>query len=310
MASSGSIEGEDTHVSDEPEEQEQIGLTVVKKYKTDMRIVQFMAACSNESLWVSENLVENVLKKIKHTDDGLKIQSNINIVVYGMAVTPSDDLLLSTDGPTLKIIRGNTGEMVDSQISVNPLEPKFLHISRSGEIFISVKSPGPLYPAKGQRLVIVTDMEGNQQAKYGYDEKQKPLFTFPWGIATSKNGNICVIDRLSINCKGRVVVLNSRGGVENIYNGYPEVETSPFEPRGIVVTEAGNILVSATALTVMLHILDCSGQPLAYFDTKYRGIEMPFSLVFTTSGKFYIGGTTFTRSNDKAELYQVILTGC
>lgn len=308
MESSGSIEGEDTHVSDEPEEQ--MGLTVVKKYKTDMRIAQFMAACSDESLWVSENLVEKVLKKIKHTDDGFEIQSKFNIVVYGMAVTPSDDLLLSTDGPTLKIIRGKTGKMLDSKISVNPLEPKFLHISRSGEIFISVKSPGPLYPAKGERLVIVTDMKGNQQAKYGYDEKQKPLFTFPWGIATSKNGNICVIDRLSNECKGRVVVLNRRGGVENIYNGYPEIEASQFEPRGIVVTEAGNILVSAMALTVKLHILDGSGELLAYFDTECRGIEMPFSLVFTTSGKFYIGGSTMASGNDKAELYQVILTGC
>lgn len=324
MASSGSIDGEDTHVSDESGEQigltvvknvsdeseEQIGLTVVKKYKTDMEIVQFMAACSDESLWVSENVVENVLKKSKHTDDGWEIQSQFNIVVYGIAVTPSDDLLLSTDGPTLQIIRGNTGEMLDSQISVNPLEPKFLHISRSGEIFISVKSRGPLYPAKGQRLVIVTDMEGNQKAKYGDDETQKRLFTYPWGIATSKNGNICVIDRLSVSCEGRVVVLNSRGGVENIYNGYPEVEAYEFEPRGIVVTETGNILVSATALTVKLHILDSSGQPLAYFDTERRGIEMPFSLVFTTSGKFYIGGTTFTESTDTADLYEIILTGC
>ena len=309
MASSGSIEGEDMHVSDEPEEQ--IGLTVVKKYKTDLRIAQFMAACSDESLWVSENLVKNVLKKIKHTDDGFEIQSKFNIVVYGMAVTPSDDLLLSTDGSTLKIIRGNTGEMVDSQISVNPLEPKFLHISRNGELFISVKSREPLYSAEGQRLVIVMDMEGIQQAKYGYDEKQEALFTYPWGIATSKNGNICVIDRLSINCKGRVVVLNSRGSVENIYNGYPKVEEAPFKPRGIVVTEAGNILVSATAERVSLHILDCSGQLLAYFNTKDRGIESsPFSLVFTASGKFYIGGTTLATSTDTAHLYEVILTGC
>jgi hypothetical protein len=154
------------------------------------------------------------------------------------------------------------------------------------------------------------DMEGNLRAKYGYDEKQKALFTYPWGIATSKNGNICVIDRLLIHCKGRVVVLNSRGSVENIYNGYPKVEEAPFRPRGIVVTEAGNILVSATARRVSLHILDCSGQLLAYFNTKDRGIERPFSLVFTTSGKFYIGGTTSEKSTDFADLYEVILTSC
>lgn len=177
-------------------------------------------------------------------------------------------------------------------------------MTKDNKLAIGAISKGPLYPASGQRVVILMDMEGNKLSTFEYNQKGKRLLTHPWGIASTTNGNIFILDRINRQCVGRLVVLKrDDGSVINMYNGR---EKQVFISRGIVATQADNIIISdCDDPEVSLHILDNSGNLLTYYDTRDIGIELPFSLTVSSIGLFYIGGTIITNSGKRAELFEI-----
>ncbi|VDH94040.1 Hypothetical predicted protein [Mytilus galloprovincialis] len=275
-------------------------MVISKKHVTEETVVQFLTAGPGNSLWYSCNIDEIVLKRVKN----FQIISKINLMVYGMVCIPGYGLLISTYGETLKIIPENSDEVLDSRFSIDPLEPKCLHMTKDNKLAIGAISKGPLYPASGQRVVILMDMEGNKLSTFEYNQKGKRLLTHPWGIASTTNGNIFILDRINRQCVGRLVVLKrDDGSVIDMYNGR---EKQVFIPRGIVATQADNIIISdCDDPEVSLHILDNSGNLLTYYDTRDIGIELPFSLTVSSIGLFYIGGTIITNSGKRAELFEI-----
>lgn len=225
-------------------------------------------------------------------------------MVYGLAFVPGHGLLLSTDGDTLKIIPENSEEILDSRFAVDSLEPKCIHVTKDNKLAISAISKGPLYPASGQRVVILMDMEGNKHSTFEFDNKMERLFTYPWGIASTTNGNVFILDRTDCNCDGRLVVLNREdGSVIDIYNGRGKRN---FVPRGIVSTKADNVIITdCDDPEVSLHILNNSGKLMSYYNTRDIGIQNPFSMTFSATGIFYIGGTTRRDSGEKAQLFEI-----
>ncbi|XP_071132939.1 uncharacterized protein [Mytilus edulis] len=279
-------------------------IEISKTYVSEESVVQFLTPGPDNSLWYSCNIDQKVLKRAKPGEKTLETVSRVNLMVYGIVCIPGYGLLLSTYGETLKIIPENSDEILDARFSIDPLEPKCLHMTKDNKLAIGAISKGPLYPASGQRVVILMDMEGNKLSTFEYNQKGKRLLTHPWGIASTTNGNIFILDRINRQCVGRLVVLKrDDGSVINMYNGR---EKQVFIPRGIVATQADNIIISdCDDPEVSLHILDNSGNLLTYYDTRDIGIELPFSLTVSSIGLFYIGGTIITNSGKRAELFEI-----
>lgn len=281
-----------------------IKMEITKKYNSEEDVVQFLTSGPDNSLWYSNNVVQKVLKRVKPGEKILEIVSKENLTVYGLAFIPSYGLLFSTDVSTLKFIPENSNEICDSRFSVGPLEPKCIHFTKDNKLAVGAKSKGPLYQSFGRRVVILMDIEGNKLSTFESKKKKKRLFTHTWGIASTTNGHIFILDRINSSCEGRLVVMKEDdGSVVDIYNGR---EGYWFVPRGIVATEADNIIISDCGdPEVSFHILNNYGKLISYYNTRDIGIELPFSMTFHANGHFYIGGTTIKFSGNKAELFEL-----
>ncbi|XP_071135817.1 uncharacterized protein [Mytilus edulis] len=287
-----------------------VNVRIVKQFQTDISRVFFLSLCSENSLWITDN---NVLQKVNPVEHKLTVESIFNIEVYGMAVTPTGDLLLAVDGSVLKQISGKTGELADSIYNAHPLHPYVVHVTKDGKVIVGVKSRGKAWPVTGRRAIIVMNQKGEHETIYEHDKNNTRIFTFVKSITSTDNGNICVVDKLSEDTRGRIVVLNRDGDILQIYTGHHEVnnENKPFKPVNIVTTPSDNIIVADLNIYI-LHILNNCGHLIKHYNIGDIGISSPYSLCFTkTAGQLYIGCTTKVGSSEKpAKLYEVHITGC
>ncbi|XP_063404556.1 tripartite motif-containing protein 2-like [Mytilus trossulus] len=156
------------------------------------------------------------------------------------------------------------------------------------------------------------DQSGNHLIEYETDINNKPLFTLPTYVTSTSSNNICVVDRLLKNAKGRIVVIGQEGNIKGIYTGHDDVNTEdkPFIPLGILVTQSDNILVVDWAVSVV-RILNSDGEFISYLNVYNLGIQYPHSIALSTPGKLYIGCGRGEESlkNDKAKLYEVEYSG-
>ncbi|CAG2229076.1 unnamed protein product [Mytilus edulis] len=206
-------------------------MVISKKHVTEETVVQFLTAGPGNSLWYSCNIDEIVLKRVKN----FQIISKINLMVYGMVCIPGYGLLISTYGETLKIIPENSDEILDSRFSIDPLEPKCLHMTKDNKLAIGAISKGPLYPASGQRVVILMDMEGNKLSTFEYNQKGKRLLTHPWGIASQvKDRYIQHLDNILMDMEGnKLFTFEFKKNGERLFT----------HPWGIASTTNGHIFI-------------------------------------------------------------------
>ncbi|XP_063402663.1 uncharacterized protein LOC134686805 [Mytilus trossulus] len=278
-------------------------IRIMKQFDTEISDVQFMAACCEDTLWITDC---KILQKVKIEGMSLKIIDQKDIGIYGMASTPSKDLLLVTAGPRLKQISGQTGEMTDSLYEVKGLEEtSAVHVNSDGKVTVGAFSGEIVFPAVGRRVVVVMDKHGKHETTYENDRQGNPIFTYVLKITRTKNGNICVVDILSEDERGRVVILSEDGDVLNIFSGHPEVNTDkiPFKPMCAFTTPSDNIIVSN--LNHNIYFLNNSGNYIGYCDTSIKGIILPRSFCSTEAGHTYVGCVVPNGSSDKAKIYEV-----
>ncbi|XP_052087504.1 uncharacterized protein LOC127724561 [Mytilus californianus] len=279
-------------------------IKIIKQFDTEISNVMFMAACSEDTLWITN---QEVLQKVKIEGRSLKIIDQKNIKIYGMACTPSEDLLLVTaGGSVLKQISGQTGEMTDSKYKVKGFVLSTVHVNSDGKVTTGAYSGEIVYPAVGRRVVVVMDKSGKHDTTIEYDTQGKSIFTYVMNITRTNNGNICVVDQLSEDWRGRVVILSEDGDVLNTFNGNPEVNTDkiPFEPIYVLTTPFDNIIVSNRNHNI-LYFLNNSGNYIRYCDTRKPGILYPRPFCSTEAGHTYVGCVTPIDSSDKAKIYEV-----
>ncbi|XP_063446557.1 uncharacterized protein LOC134726089 [Mytilus trossulus] len=300
-----------TEMNEVGELQQNPNIKVIRKYTTEFRQIYAMVSCSFDSLWISD-LLQNVIKNVKLKKDNVQTITEFNISVYDLTTTSNNNLLVSvSDESRLKILKKGSKQISQSYYDVKPLCTWGIHVTRDQQIIVGAKTPRSGYRS-GTQLVIAMDEKGNNLQKYEHDNNKKLIFTLPYKITTTSNGNIWVVDMLDENGSGRVVVLGQTGNVIQIYTGHPEINSKekPFNPTGILTTPAENVVV-ADCLNHTLHIMNSNGSFLSYIRTDDEAIRLPHSLALSTQGHFYIGSSTPKRSPNsvKANLYEVKYSG-
>ncbi|XP_071121368.1 uncharacterized protein [Mytilus edulis] len=300
----------------------EIKLEISKVYTTDLNNIHLKAVCSDGSMWMGDNL-RSKLQHVKLMGNRTEVITSQNTQIYGMAKTHSNNILvIPDDGTKLKLINTVTGEITDSRYDVKPLDPIGVHVTSDHRVIIGAGSGGDAFSATGRGVVVVMDQEGKQLKEYEHinHKKQlfslprfltstKRLFTFPVRVTTTSNGNICVVDWLDKDYRGRVVVLSPGGDVLGTYTGQPDVNTvkKPFKPKGILTTPSDNILVTDVNNN-LLHILTDQGQSITYYNLRDMRILYPHSLALSTTGTIYIGCVNKSGS-PKAKLYELNFSG-
>ncbi|XP_071162361.1 E3 ubiquitin-protein ligase TRIM71-like [Mytilus edulis] len=281
-----------------------ISLVINNEYQTELDVIAFLSPCLDQSIWISSGSF-GVLQRVKPEGTNLKVMSEFNIKVHGMAVTPSNQLLLCVLGETRLQQISSSGELTDSVYDVSPLLPNAIHVISDNKLIVGAGN-GKLK----RGAVIIMNKKGDKEAVYEHDKHNQPMFSKPRYITTTSNGNIHVVDKISDDWSGKVVVLGYGGHIINQYTGHPTINKSEsFKPVHIVTTPSDNVVVMDLD-TDILHILNDNGHLISYFNTKDIGIEFPYSLAFNTTGQLYIGCTRAAGSQTKdAKLYVINIEG-
>ncbi|CAC5413567.1 unnamed protein product [Mytilus coruscus] len=192
---------------------------VSKMFTTDLRNVHCMARCADGTLWIYDSISEKI-QYINYEKNNIKVMLELQITVHGMLVMSAcNNLLMSVASETrLQIINSTTGQITDSNYHVEPYAclsvPNCVHLTNNDTVTVGV---GEL-KNKVEPAVIVMGHGGRRLAKYEQSWYNKPLFTRPKRITTTKNGNICVLDCPDADHK-RVVVFGKKGEYKQIYTG-------------------------------------------------------------------------------------------
>ncbi|XP_076085345.1 uncharacterized protein LOC143056145 [Mytilus galloprovincialis] len=300
----------------------EIKLEISQVYTTDLTYIHHIAEWSDGSMWMTDT-IRSKLQHVKLRENRTEEITSLNTRIYGMAKTDSNSILVILDDDTkLKLINTMTGEMTDSRYDVKPLDPICIHVTSDHRVIVGASDGVKIFPVTGRRVVVVMDQEGKQLKEYEHENHKKQLFslprfltststkrlfTYPLCVTTTSNGNICVVDWLDNDYRGRVVVLSPGGDIQGTYTGHPEVNTEekPFKPRGILTTPSDKIIVT-DMYNHLLHILTDQGQSITYYNLHDMGILYPLSLAMSTTGKIFIGCLEKGRT---AKLYELNYSG-
>ncbi|VDI25571.1 Hypothetical predicted protein [Mytilus galloprovincialis] len=281
-----------------------VSLVINNAYQTELDSIVYISPCLDQSIWISSGTL-GILQRVKPEGTNLKVMSKFDIKVYGMAVTPSNQLLLCVLGKIRLQQISSTSELTDSIYDVSPFLPCVIHVVSDNKLIVGAHND-----KLKRSVVIIMNKKGDKEAVYEYDKHKQPLVTDTRCITTTSNGNIHVVDEISDDWCGKVMVLGQEGHIINQYTGHPTINKSePFKPVHIVTTPSDNVVVMDLD-TDILHILNDNGHLISYFNTKDIGIEFPYSLALNTTGQLYIGCTRRSGSQTKeAKLYEIKYAG-
>ncbi|XP_076105023.1 uncharacterized protein LOC143073393 [Mytilus galloprovincialis] len=279
-----------------------VAIVINKRYQTNLSSVEYICSDPDTTLWIW-SWTDKVLQKVKPAGNKINIISSRSATVNGMAVTQSNNLLISTDGMKLKQINSNTGALTDSVYNVSPFLPTGVHITSDNKVLVAGRN-------KDRKVVILMNQNGDHERVYEHDQHKQPIFTNFWGATSTRNGNIHVLDEVSAE-RHRVVVLGQGGDIINIYTGDKEINKDiPFTPTDIVTTPRDNVIVADPG-TSTLHILNNAGLLMTCNKTSHINIISPWSLALTPTGQLYIGCLSSEGNTTKnAKIYDVTISGC
>ena len=274
-------------------------LKVLKSYTTDLSSVNRLVLLDKKSAWIY-SYTGNIIKKVVMDD---KIQTikeiprPVKVHVYDMTLTKSNDILISINSSDVKLIT-QSGQNKPF-LSVSPLITTGIHVTNNNDIILGVMEEDTFkLTDKSCRKIIVFGGNKKEKKSYQYNKRKQRLFTLPFRI-TDKNSDIVVIDGTSDDDDGRVVVLGKEGNVKWIYQGHPQINTEdkPFNPRDIVTTSVGNVIV-ADCSNHTLHVISGEGELLTYKDMSDQGVILPLSLDIDTCGQLWVGCDTYKGKSD------------
>ncbi|CAC5425935.1 unnamed protein product [Mytilus coruscus] len=299
----GEINQSNVGVLQMPEELS-VAFDIIQEYQTKLSAVSDLISYVDDSIWINSAL-DNCVVKAEPKGKQLNVLSTLNLAVYGMAISPSNNLLLSVGKSRLQQLSISTSKLSDTVYNVKPLASTIIHITSSNKVIV-----GGVNEKLGRRAVFVMNEKGDHETVYEYDQHNQPIFTYPRSITSISTGNIHVVDR-EPGQEGRVVVLAPGSDIINSYIGHPKINKhKSFKPNRIVTTQKDNVMVTEMN-TNTIHILDSMGNLVSWYNTKDIGILHPVSLSFTQTGQIYIGcGAEEGHTAKEAKIYKVTTSGC
>lgn len=270
----------------------QFKLEILKRFKTDLPVIHFISVDNDNSLWINDSK-NGKLQKISLVTDIVKVSLSIERYVFSMVLTREGNLLVATGDSIIKSINASTGQLSESIFKVENTIITALHLNKKNEFIIGVRTEGMRFSFETETRLVKMDQKGQILETYEFDKNNKRLFTYPKYISSNSKGNIGIVDWFSENGKGHVIILASNGDIVNVYDGNADIKTSYIKLNlgRIVCTPSDNFIVTDIS-NHLLHLLNSDGQCLSQFDTLSIGIESPYYLTFSRSGKLYIGSLT------------------
>lgn len=289
------------------EHNSKVELKVTDQWTTGIENIHFIGRSPDSTLWIADN-ISDVLQHIALEKDNVQMLSRFNIQIFGLSVDKSSNIIVSTFETRLQVVNERTLNLTDFVFDISPFTAGDIHITQDQKVIISTSSPEP----EERYIVIVMDRAGKRLTEYENDSNNKPLFTTISKLTSTSKGDVCVVDTLDTDFRGRVVVIGKAGNIKGIYTGHPGVNTTdkPFTPLAILATPSDNILVADWKISV-IHILNSDGEFISYCCICNIGIQYPHSLALSTQGKLFIGCGSGEESpeNYKAKLYEVEYSG-
>lgn len=276
---------------------------VIQQYTTSVSRCFNLIACSDGSFWINDYNVQQVMR-VNSSGKVMQVISNFNIEVEDISLMSNEELMLCIKkSPVVKVIAVGSTEIKDSRYNVSPLWAISVHVTHDNKVMIGVKDTAQAFPASGPRQIKVMDQSGKQEQVFEYDNNSQPLFTVPARIDSNKANIVCVLDWISEDADGRIIVLNKEGILVNVYTGHPKINSDmPFGPYDILSSPSDNFLI-VEPKTHYLHILNSHGNLLTFYNLKQMGIKLPCSI--SCLGDLFIGSATFIDSEEKAKVYKV-----
>lgn len=204
-----------------------VAFKVAIQWTTELEDVHIIGRCPDGTLWMTDN-INKVLLHIALEDDNVKVLSRMSsIKIGGLLVDISGNIIVSTLKTSLKVINESTQKLTNSVFDTTPCITTHIHITKDQNVLISARS------SSGRRSLLI-EIDGARKVLtvYENDSTSSSLFTQPYRVTSTSNGNIFVVDSLDKQFRGRVVVIGKTGNIERIYSGHHDVNTkgNPFTP--------------------------------------------------------------------------------
>lgn len=282
-------------------------ICVLQSYFTDLPDVGIVAAFE-DILWIA-NKEKKVLHKIKPGKE-LDIVTTIeNIEVSDCSVTPTGNLILKLSKSNKLTILSNTGKQSVLR-DFSPLRPTCVHVTALGDIIVGVKDVGQNFVVSdsSKRQLVVLTPGRKHKCTYEYDSTKMRLFTYIWHVTSTNCGEICVIDRLSDDFKGRIMMLRQEGQIKWIFKGNCDisVKNDAFKPRDCVATTSGKIIVSERQTHTLYILSDVDGLVVRVLADGID-VYLPQALCLNNKGNLWVGCSAYRNKNENAKLHMIHL---
>ena len=282
-------------------------ICVLQSYYTDFPDVGIVAAF-DDMIWIA-NKERKVLQKIKPGKELDIVTSIENIEVSDCSVTPTGDLILKLSKSNKLTILSKDGKQSVLR-DFSPLKPTCVHVTALGDIIVGVKDVGQNFAVSdsSKRQLVVLTPGRKLKSTFEYDSTKTRLFTYVWHLTSTNCGEICVIDRLADDFKGRIVKLNQEGQVKWIFNGNYDIilKNDAFKPRDLVAITNGNIIVSERQTHTLYILSDVDGLIVRVLADGID-VYLPQALCLDNKGNLWIGCSAYRNKHESAKLHMIHL---
>lgn len=262
-----------------------------KKLEFDADIPSVNAICCDEknSVWVGCWNRSPVRSLTCH--DKIEPKEQYDTPVSDMTVMPSGDILFTKFGDcAIKKLSRKDGTITTFR-GCMPLYPEGIHVTRSGNILVTVVDASNFLVTKTTtRKVVKMNDAGKVIKEIEYGSRGLKFFILPYRVTENVNGDICVVNRTGVYL-GQIVVLDKEGNLKFTYDGNPSQHCNDFIPMSIACDNNGCIIV-ADPSDYAIHILDKTGILLQYLNSNKIGISPPLSVCVDQKGFLWVGCMT------------------
>ncbi|VDH93442.1 Hypothetical predicted protein [Mytilus galloprovincialis] len=155
-----------------------IELKIGKEYLTTADTVDRVAHCKDGHIWICSNIGKSgILQKVKPTGNMLKEISSYEIIVYDMAVSKWNGILLCTNDNKIQGIDERIGRLrnLKLDLGIGILGYVIPTAICSREFLIVVGAINNDYPKHGKRVVIRMNEKGQNEHVFEYDTYGQPI---------------------------------------------------------------------------------------------------------------------------------------